>query len=371
MSTKLDLIKPYTEQIIQKYLNGMGTSAIAKEYGVNSYFVWHLLKNNGIDVKKKNVVDHLIVDEKVIQLVKEGYSAYQISKDLKVTKDAVRRIIKKLGYSTSHKSTQRQDPLKNYSEEICNLYLQGKSTYEIAKMYNCGGPSILKILQKHNIQTRDVKKYTYRNDFFDSINSEESAYWLGWMYSDGNNTGRSIRIQITDLDILEKLKGIIQYNGPLLVSQPRKPHHLTQYCLSIWDRNFSNRLTELGCPPNKTFKIRFPDETIIPLCLIHHFIRSYFDGDGSVGIFGKRKKPAVQIVGTAHLLEGIIKVVQTGTHYMYRRFPERNKDNWTLQIMSKGEIKRFMDFIYKDATIYLQRKHDKFQQIFAKAGVIT
>lgn len=363
----MDKIKPFKDDIVQKYLDGMGSSAIAKEYNVNSYFIYNLLKEEKIDIKKKNVINKNDILPKVKELFLKDYSAYKISKELNISKRTTLRYLEKLNLSTSSKSTQRKDQLKNYSDDIINQYKQGKSTCQIAKEYNTFAVSILKILEKHGIETRPVKKYKHNENFFEKIDTEEKAYVLGWWYSDGNNTGKGIRLSITDLDILQKIKDIFGHDGDLYIVPPKTEKHKTKYCLSMSSLKLSEDLTKLGCMSNKTFLLKFPDENIVPFDLIHHFVRGYFDGDGSIGAYGKKKRPVVQIVGTRHMMEGILKAADIKGTFS-QRFPERCKDNYTIHIGSFGSLLKFYDYIYKDSTIYLQRKFDRYREI---VGVIN
>ena len=52
------------------------------------------------------------------------------------------------------------------------------------------------------------KKYYLKEDIFDNIDTEEKAYWLGFLYADGNVANNASRIRLSlaenDLEILEK-----------------------------------------------------------------------------------------------------------------------------------------------------------------------
>ena len=43
-------------------------------------------------------------------------------------------------------------------KQICNFYVKGLSSNEIAKRYNCKIKTIIAILDKHGIKRRDIKR---------------------------------------------------------------------------------------------------------------------------------------------------------------------------------------------------------------------
>jgi intein/homing endonuclease len=145
-------------------------------------------------------------------------------------------------------------------------------------------------LKRNNIPRRTTQHYTVKyitnEKFFDIINDEEKAYFLGLMYADGNNYVRiphsyevSIKLQEQDKYILEKFRDLLspQTNLKLIIDKKIK----TKYCLfKINSKILSHQLSELGCVPAKSLILEFPK--FISNNLIHHFIRGYSDGDGSI-----------------------------------------------------------------------------------------
>ena len=57
------------------------------------------------------------------------------------------------------------------------------------------------------------------------------------------------------------------------------------YRVFITSKKLAEDLTKYGCHANKTYDLTFPNKEIfVNKDLIRHFIRGYFDGDGSVFI---------------------------------------------------------------------------------------
>lgn len=359
----------FKDKILNDYSNGKGMALLGREYGCNSGTIWFFLKSQGIKTKERSK-EYGISDQNLPQikeLFDKGLSGYAIAKQLGLSKNLVQRVLKKHGYSTSEKSTARKDPLKNHLKDITSMYESGISMCKIADKYNASDVSILDILKDHNIKRRPIAIYTYDETLFNKIDTEAKAEVLGFFYADGNckQNHKGIRLEICDLEILEKFKEVFKYTGPIHNKGRKSDKHQIQYSLNINSKKLALQFDKLGCPPAKTFKIKFPDESIVPNYLIHHFCRGYFEGDGHIGCYKKNSKNKnywqVSILGTRHLLDGIEKASGIIGHFS-QRFPERGKDNWTLSINRKDNMSKFLNWIYKDATLFLKRKYDKYLQ---------
>ena len=81
--------------------------------------------------------------------------------------------------------------LKITKEEIKSLYLSGKSLSEIALIAGCRFENIRSHLKRMQISCRkqeEAQRKMYLNqEFFNSIDTEEKAYVLGFLFADGYN----------------------------------------------------------------------------------------------------------------------------------------------------------------------------------------
>lgn len=48
---------------------------------------------------------------------------------------------------------------------------------------------------------------------------------------------------------------------------------------------------------------------------------------------------------------------------MSKRHKDRNNNNFTLTVSGNRQTARLMEWIYKDATIYMQRKYDRYLEL--------
>lgn len=259
------------------------------------------------------------------------------------------------------------------TKDVISLYESGFSTPKIKEILNVNQFVIDRILKQNLIEKRDnsesKKKYTVDKYYFDNINTENKAYFLGLMYADGWNDEKhtKIGIQLSEKDsgILEIFKKDINYSGPLLF-QNKNLKNTNSVRLVIGDKYLSKSAANLGLVQNKTKILKnIPN---IPSDLIRHFIRGYFDGDGSV-IISKNKRGTkdtltISIVGMEEFLNKLNIILSKITNK-----PNRNLVSVNHSIVKylnfKGNIsaKLIYDYFYKDATTYFPRKKNKFNLI--------
>lgn len=119
-------------------------------------------------------------------------------------------------------------------------------------------------------------------------------------------------------------------------------------------------LEKHGCMQNKTFKITFP-EWLDPK-LYPHFIRGYYDGDGGVYVTYKKRRGALfRICGTLDLLNVIKDILKEETNANSNVHQVGN----IYRINSAGsvQVERILDWLYKDATIWLDRKYNEYVRL--------
>lgn len=309
--------------------------------------------------------------KQVLQWTKEGLSAYRIAKNLGCSKCSVLRFLKSRGTTTKHKcKVDYNNLLKDREDEVIELYNGGKTCEEIGKITGHSQSRVSILLKNSGKQIRDYRYYVNEH-FFDSIDSEKTAYVLGWFYSDGcvdNNGKLRIQIQKEDEDILYQIKDLMEYEGPLYEIPPPKkyPHRKHQVTLTINRKALANRLIQLGCTPHKSLILTFPDFSVVPEIYLPHFIRGVFDGDGSI-VVKDDKYLNVSITSCESFIQPLrdylrIKLEIDTKHYY--RYEHTN----TLQMMITHTkyAKKFLNWMYQDANFYLTRKFTKYQEYLEK-----
>lgn len=242
-------------------------------------------------------------------------------------------------------------------EEILKLYNQGISGTKLAKMFNKDASTIYKYIRQAGGTVKSYseasQKYSLDKTYFSVINTEEKAYWLGFIYADGCITQGKLSIGLSSVDKnhLVKLKKCLGYNGPLHSYKSNTNKNKTNVSLQISNKTLLLDLKTQGVYPCKTYTCNFPN---ITNSLYKHFIRGYFDGDGSVG-FEKGVFSGISICGNKEFLNSLrdilIKELDiTNTKLIYSR---------NIYVYSKrGKIQatKILKWLYLNNNISLNRK---------------
>jgi hypothetical protein len=253
--------------------------------------------------------------------------------------------------------------------DVVNAYVSGFSSQKIAIQYNISSVAIRGILKRRNIPIRSKyecnKTYHFNEHFFDTIDSQEKAYFLGFLYADGCNSASRNNIKCTlsekDKDILLKFSTLLGSKKPLRYIISQNPKWSNYVELSLYSKHLSQRLQELGCFQNKTYIITFPDWLATEL--YPHFIRGYYDGDGCLVHTKTTGNGCFSIVGTENFclsLQEIFKSFTQVTSYITTRHPEHHNNIRTFCISGNLQILKVLNWLYQNSTIYLERKYQKF-----------
>ena len=170
-------------------------------------------------------------------------------------------------------------------ETLEELYSQHKSTYKVAEVFGVNHKTIAAWMKKHKIQTvgsQGARKNNLNHDYFQNIDTEEKAYWLGFIMADGcvykGSDASSYRLQInlkgSDKEHLDKLQKSINSSYKI---QEKKVKNSDVCLLKVNSTKMCQDLMALNVTPRKSMLCQMPS---LEEHLEKHFIRGYFDGDG-------------------------------------------------------------------------------------------
>lgn len=232
-------------------------------------------------------------------------------------------------------------------------------------------PTLVKALNKHNIPRYSKEKIYNPNvmeDYFEIIDSEEKAYFLGLMLTDGNvfyrgdNKPSQMSLCLMDSDsyMLEKFKCALN-TSTNITSDGRGAS-----MLAVRNNKLCEDLAKFGVVPNKSNISRFPDN--IPYEYLNHFIRGIFDGDGSMQ-FRLKSPTRRKIAKSIGFSSGNPTFLYDLKRVMIREMPTltdvsvyeySNKKTCMLTWASVKDVFTIGNYIYNNSTIYLRRKRALF-----------
>lgn len=202
------------------------------------------------------------------------------------------------------------------------------------------------------------------NLFFEKIDTEEKAYILGFVYADGciSKNTFSIKLSIKDEDFLINIKNTLKSEHKIIHTINKNGWGIgNESCsLSIVSKKMVNDLLNDGVFYNKSNILEFPSSSIVPENLLHHFIRGYFDGDGSV--YKATYAVGASFEGTKMFLDKLMNVLheKIGTNSSVQKY--KNKEHYCIKIGGANLMKKFYNYLYNDAHIYLDRKKKVFEE---------
>jgi hypothetical protein len=289
-------------------------------------------------------------------------SAEKVGKQLNISPSTVVRHLKKLGYDFS---MYQKHSLISYEEGLQKFPQEGSSLAKFCSKYQLSAAHFGRFLRKNGIHIPNLQNEVKFNDrIFDVIDTEEKAYWLGFIYADGyissiDKAGFEISLKAEDSNHLHKFNRFMEHkhdNVKLGVSKCNGKEF--QRCRwTVRNQHLWDTLNTLGCIPKKSLILQFPDISIFSTeDLIVHFIRGYFDGDGCISYANKEHtKICINIVGTEHMLDCI-------NNYVPVKLYKTKKSNTDACSVSLSGTKAFkvVDYLYKNASIYLDRKYQRY-----------
>lgn len=361
---KKDLSK-YGDDIIKQYLKGESTRDIASKYNINKNTVIRFLEENDIPLRQGNISKLEKFADIIIESYKNLIPVTEISESHGVSPAAIRNLLKRHGIELSQSTIS---PYITLYDNIVELYESGLSTHDIALRLGIKSKSsVIKALRKRGVALRDlshsIRQFEIDETVFDSIDGEYQAYFLGLLYADGNNYSKRNMITLVlkeeDNILLQSFLNFLKTTIPL---RNRKNEGGTALQAAvITNKHLSQKLYEWGVVDNKTHKIEFP--LWLDPKLWHHFIRGYFDGDGSV--FLNRKDYCFSLVGTKKFLtkvqEILINECDLNKTKLDDRFPERETNIRNLRYSGNKQLQRIYAYLYEGATIFMQRKFNIFK----------
>lgn len=318
------------DELIKKYSKNIKIPDLIKEYKICAWTIYNILRENNVQKHRKKA---------------------------KLTMSSI---------------------TKEQINEIINLYSKHINAEKIGQIFGTSHTFILKVLGKYSDENRNreyrIREYFPNEKYFDVIDTEEKAYFLGLLYADGCNSNNILSLDLTnDKEMVYKFgKAIYKDNNFIVKEYPRDSGPGFKYIIRIASKYMTKQLTKLGCHPKKSLTLKFPN-WLKDKNLIRHFIRGYFDGDGCIS-FNKSDKKSVwqgywSIISTRDFIDTLYNIIKIELNQecrrIYGKYKKNNGNNITTIIEGSGNRKtlKLMNWLYKDATIYLERKYNKYLEL--------
>lgn len=220
-----------------------------------------------------------------------------------------------------------------------------------------------------------MRKHFFNERYFENIDTEEKAYWLGFISADGSinspsefSKRLSICQSVNDKEQLEKFLQCIEANDVKISSVINKAGYKigNEICrISLNSNALCQDLYNLGVKERKTYDLSIPN---IRDDLMSHYLRGLIDGDGCFYYRYSENEHRYRFIfslteGCEPYLQQIKKYLESKEIFMHIYQPKNKEHSFILSSGSHKEIVSLIRFLYKNATIYMDRKYQKAKYI--------
>lgn len=217
--------------------------------------------------------------------------------------------------------------------------------------------------------------YQLNENYFETIDTREKAYFLGLLAADGcihksipgkRNTRISLTLKLEDKYIIDKLSTEIEFTGNVRIITIRKGKYTGhQYGhIEFTSEKMAADLSKYGVTRSKSSTLQYP---IIPKEFDFDFIRGYFDGNGSVFISNEKHWRSGSITPVIHFrfcgTQELLETIKSKLNVKGTLTKERKSFVYDLHCKRNVQANIFFNKIYTDTTLYLKRKYDVFKNV--------
>jgi intein-encoded DNA endonuclease-like protein len=344
--------------------------AQGKYKGKNNFLGYFGCVTEAIKARTAFVKKHLAPDRNkrqqfernIIELYESGKTQREIAKSVDRATSCVCEILKKHGRrGRSNKSIIDEN-------KMLELYRSGRCASSVAAELGVAQGTISSRLKSLGVKVRPNRKYFFDQRIFEKIDCEWKAYFLGLLYADGyvGKLNITIRLHERDRTVLEKLCTII-YGNLLPMRYTKAKTHISKngkvtnisanWGFNINSKKCVNDIAALGCHKAKSLTLKFPGNNIIPTELFCHFIRGYFDGDGSTYHSKKSNSVTLSIISSTEFCIGFCAFLQRCLNVPSRLKPANKVCR--VNVSTGTDVEKFYNYIYAGATIFMPRKKEK------------
>lgn len=350
------------QQIIQLYQEGYSITNISKKIQKRKSYVSDVLKNSDVKIRTRGGKRKPLTQSQKFEICtyfNEGLTIQEISNKIGISWNGVKKVL--IEYNLYE--VTRPDITEDQIKQINDLYDSGLSSREVADKLEISKWSVLKYAEEIR-EPSTHRLYNADFSYFDNIDNQDKAYWLGVLFADGYNNEDRGQVKlgqaVKDKQLVYWFKHALRAENPVsIVTFNNKRTDF--YTLGINNQHFSQSLAKHGCIQNKTLNLQFPD---IDESLYSHFIRGYFDGDGSVWNSGGYH---ISFTGTKQFLTRVQEILMKECNLNKTKLSSyKGRCNDSIVDIRYGgnrQVKRIKDYLYKDANYLNLRKFNKFKNL--------
>ncbi len=257
-------------------------------------------------------------------------------------------------------------------QTIESLYRSGISGAKIATRLGLDRTMTYRALRQMKTTIRDQshsrQEHAIDERFFDDIDSETKAYWLGFIAADGNVHKNCFQIDLmaSDRKHLEKLKRDLRSSHPITdraVTRHGRVNLQSRFALS-------NKALVAGLAKHHIYEKK--SETVMAWngnpFLTRHYWRGVIDGDGSLFRLGEYSdgtpRWSLSLAGSRHMCDAFLVWCNSISPSKASVHPGNGRV-WSVGIRSRLSVRCIVAALYSDSVVHLDRKNELAAQIMS------
>ena len=253
---------------------------------------------------------------------------------------------------------------KRDKDILYDYFIENMPIKEICIKHKLSDKYLYKIIKQNNLEKRRTKG----QKLLDKIkeNKELFYYLLGLIASDGYVYKKKPRVEIdliiSDSKVLEDIsfylygENTVRYEPDFSVSGRCR--------LFLYGKEIVDEMYKYGITQKKSETLSLNID-LFGKDYFNHFLRGYIDGDGSIQYFNDNYI-TIRIDGNKDTIQKICNMVDnifTIKSLFYKNSVQTSFDFYRWQVCKNKDVREILNYIYKEANFYIQRKYDSIKTI--------
>jgi hypothetical protein len=249
---------------------------------------------------------------------------------------------------------------------MCRFYEQGYTGLEIEQMLGTPRSVVYRTLRQGTVIrpfTESNRRVSVNHDAF-SVITEESAYWIGFLLTDGCVYDNDIELGLASIDKghLQKFLDFLDADYPIRDRAPSGyPGSTGSSRVKVTSAQLVKDLASFGVVPRKSSVVSAAE----PLLYNAAFWRGCVDGDGWVIVGKTAGTDTVGLTGTYELCRQFLAFTESVCQG--KRSVSTNGEKLSQLTVRGAQAAVLLDRLYGGAQVYLDRKREKALTILGRA----
>lgn len=346
-----------SKRIVDMYISGTRLMDIVQTTGFCYATVNRHIALSGVHRREQPQSKYKAQMPMMRQLRDSGKTAEEIADAIGGNACRVRVAFREAG----HPFEARTKYMRQHIDRAVALHESGMNPRQIGEIVGRSGNAVRAWLKNHgSYRTIGPRIYPLNEGYFDEIDTEEKAYWLGMITSDGwlkEPHVIGLSLNASDRVHVERFRSSIGYEGPLYKHAMRG---FVSYRVQVSSRKMVSSLCRYGLHQNKSLTV-MPSVNMFDARLHRHYWRGVFDGDGCISCSHRDATWQLTLVGSKYVVGGLREFVLANG--IVSKAKVRLGSGGRIHLITYGgkQLPLFVaSLMYDDTTVSLQRKYDRY-----------